>query len=88
MQVHFLNIYLYILLGTDKEYDQFFLVLFCFFVFCVCSFVFRDWVSLYSSGSPGTHFVYQAGLELRNQSASASRVLGLKACTARLSGQF
>jgi hypothetical protein len=33
-------------------------------------------------GCPGTHFVDQAGLELRNPpaSASASRVLGLKAC--------
>jgi hypothetical protein len=35
--------------------------------------------SLNSSGSPGTHFVDQAGLELRNLPASASRVLGLKA---------
>ena len=42
---------------------------------------FRDRVSLYSSGCPGTHFVDQAGLELRNLPASASRVLGLKACT-------
>jgi hypothetical protein len=42
----------------------------------------RDRVSLYSPGCPGTHFVDQAGLELRNPpaSASASRVLGLKAC--------
>ncbi|GAB1296956.1 Predicted gene 11032 [Apodemus speciosus] len=28
-----------------------------------------------------THFVDQAGLELRNPPASASQVLGLKACT-------
>jgi hypothetical protein len=42
---------------------------------------FRDWVSLCSPGCPGTHFVDQAGLELRNPPASASRVLGLKACT-------
>jgi hypothetical protein len=42
--------------------------------------VFRDRVSLYSSGCPGTHFVDQAGLQLRNPPASASRVLGLKAC--------
>jgi hypothetical protein len=41
--------------------------------------VFRDRVSLYSSGCPGAHFVDQAGLELRNPPASASRVLGLKA---------
>ena len=37
-------------------------------------------------GCPGTHSVYQAGLELRNPPASASQVLGLKVCdiTARL----
>jgi hypothetical protein len=58
-------------------------VLFCFALFC---FVFRDRVSLYSLGCPGTHFVDRAGLELRNPPASASQVLGLKACatTARL----
>jgi hypothetical protein len=53
-----------------------------FFLF-VCFFVFRDRVSLYSSGCPGTHFVDQAGLELRNPPASASQVLGLKACTTK-----
>jgi hypothetical protein len=42
-------------------------------------FVFGDRVSLCSPGCPGTHFVDQAGLELRNLPASASRVLGLKA---------
>jgi hypothetical protein len=47
-------------------------------VFCFV-FVFRDRVSLYSPGCPGTHFVDQAGLELRNLPASASLVLGLKA---------
>jgi hypothetical protein len=41
---------------------------------------FRDRVSLCSPGCPGTHFVDQAGHELRNPPASASRVLGLKAC--------
>jgi hypothetical protein len=51
--------------------------LFCF-VFCFL--VFWDRVSLYSSGYPGTHFVDQAGLQLRNSPASASQVLGLKAC--------
>jgi hypothetical protein len=40
----------------------------------------RDRVSLYSSGCSGTHFVDQAGLELRNLPASASQVLGLKVC--------
>jgi hypothetical protein len=50
-----------------------------FFVF-VFVFVFQDRVSLCSTGCPGTHTVDQAGLELRNPPASASQVLGLKAC--------
>jgi hypothetical protein len=41
------------------------LVLFLVLFFCV-------WVSLYSPGCPGTYFVDQAGLELRNPPASAS----------------
>jgi hypothetical protein len=49
-------------------------------LFLVLVLVFRDRVSLYSSGCPGTHSVDQAGLELRNLLASASQVLGLKAC--------
>ena len=44
---------------------------------------FRDGVSLCSPGCPGTHFVDQAGLELRNPPASAPQVLGLQACTAK-----
>jgi hypothetical protein len=43
-------------------------------------FFFRDRVSLCSPGCPGTHSVDQAGLKPRNLPASASRVLGLKAC--------
>jgi hypothetical protein len=42
-------------------------------------FGFQDRVSLCSPGCSGTHSVDQAGLELRNPPASASRVLGLKA---------
>jgi hypothetical protein len=42
--------------------------------------LFWDRVSLYSPGCPGIHFVDQAGLELGNPPASASQVLGLKAC--------
>jgi hypothetical protein len=59
---------------------------FFFLFFFVCLFFFRDRVSLYSPGCPGTHSVDQAGLELRNPPASASQVLGLKVCatTARL----
>jgi hypothetical protein len=50
-------------------------------VFClfVC-FGFSRQVFLYYPGCPGTHSVDQAGLELRNLPASASKVLGLKAC--------
>jgi hypothetical protein len=53
----------------------------------VCLF-FRDRVSLYSPGCPGTHSVDQAGLELRNPPASASRVVGLKVCTTTPSSRF
>jgi hypothetical protein len=56
---------------------------------CVCVFIFgfQDRVSLCSPGCLGTHFVDQVGLELRNLPASASRVLGLKAC-ATMSGLY
>jgi hypothetical protein len=40
--------------------------------------VFQYRISRYSSDCPGTHFVDQAGLELRNPLASAFPVLGLK----------
>jgi hypothetical protein len=53
--------------------------LFLFFVCLFVCFVFEDRVSLCSPGCPGTHFVDQADLELRNLPASASPVLGLKA---------
>jgi hypothetical protein len=42
----------------------------------------KDRVSLCSPGCPGTHFVDQAGLELRNPPASASQMLESKACGA------
>jgi hypothetical protein len=42
---------------------------------------FQDRVSLCTPGYPGTHSVDQAALEHRNPPASASQVLGLKACT-------
>jgi hypothetical protein len=59
---------------TFYQLGSFFLWFFFFFFF------FWDRVSLCSPGYPGTHFVAQAGLELRNPPASASQVLGLKAC--------
>ena len=43
--------------------------------------VFQGRVSLCTSGCPGTHSVYQAGLELRDPIASASQVLILKMYT-------
>jgi hypothetical protein len=43
--------------------------------------LFRDRVSLCIPGCPGTHFVDQASLELRDLPASASQVLELKACS-------
>jgi hypothetical protein len=49
----------------------------CLFIYL---FIFSRQVSLYSPGCPGTHSVDQAGLEHRNSPASASQVLGLKAC--------
>jgi hypothetical protein len=48
--------------------------------FCLF-FIFGDKDSLYNPGCPGTHFVDQAVLELRNLPASASQVLGLKVYT-------
>jgi len=64
--------------GDQVPVLSFFFFFFVFFFFCLFVF-FRDRVSLYSPGCPGAHFVDQAGLELRNPPASASRVLGLKA---------
>jgi hypothetical protein len=56
--------------------------LFCFVLLCFALLCFfQDRVSLCSPGCPGTHSVDQAGLELRNPSASASEVLRLKECT-------
>jgi hypothetical protein len=40
-----------------------------------------------SPGCPGTHSVDQTGLELRDPPASASQVLGLKACATTPSTQ-
>jgi hypothetical protein len=73
------------LLSTEPSLDS--CLVFCWFVLL---FVFQNRVSLCSPSCPGTHFVDQAGLELRNLPASASRVLGLKVCaiTAQLSFVF
>jgi hypothetical protein len=81
-QIHtskiFFSLLLYSNLTRVKELQESFVVVVLFwFWFCF----FRNRVSLCSPGCPGTHFVDQAGLELRNPPASASRVLGLKVCT-------
>jgi hypothetical protein len=72
-----------ILISSHAVYfNALYVILFYFlFIFIYFFFVFRDRVSLYSPGCPGTHSVDQAGLELRNLPASASQVLGLKVCT-------
>jgi hypothetical protein len=56
-----------------------FFLFFWFFFFFFFFLVFRDRVSLCSPGCPGTHFVDQAGLKLRDPPVSASHMLELKA---------
>ena len=58
-----------IALNLEIAFDKVAIYLFILF--------FQDKVSLCSPGCPGTHFVDQAGFELRNPPASASRVLGV-----------
>jgi hypothetical protein len=73
---------------TNGEGSSCIRIVFCFFgfFFFFWFFGFFETGFLCSLGCPGTHSVDQAGLELRNPPASASQVLGLKACaaTARL----
>jgi hypothetical protein len=63
-----------ILVNKHLHLGILFVVLFCFVLF------FRDRDSLCSPGCPGTHFVDQAGPELRNLPSSVSQVMELKAC--------
>jgi len=59
------------------------LILFCYFFIPPTFFFFFGFSrqgSLYTPGCPGTHSVDQAGFELIDPPASASRVLGSKAC--------
>jgi hypothetical protein len=68
-------------------------LVFCL-LFCCCCYFVLFWFGLVFrvrvSGCPGTHFVDQTGLKLRNLPASASQVLGLKVCatTTRLQQCF
>lgn len=48
------------------------------FFFCLFFCFFKDRVSLCSSVLPGTHYVCQAGLELRDQCTSTFHMLGNK----------
>jgi hypothetical protein len=70
--------------AQDPNYSNFiffsfFFVFFLFFNFYLFIYFLRQGFSVFP-GCPGTHSVNQAGLELRNPPASASPVLGLKAC--------
>jgi hypothetical protein len=65
----------------------FYFILFFYLLIDLFGF-FRDRVSLYSPGCPGTHFVDQVGLEPRYLTASASQVLGLKACATTVRPSF
>jgi hypothetical protein len=70
--------------NTFRSVAHSFFFLFLFLFACLFVLVwFFETGFLCSPGCPGTHFVDQAGLELRNQPASASQVLGLKACTTK-----
>jgi hypothetical protein len=74
-------------------YEQIFQVICTWLETCLRSgtsfFVFDFlFVSLYSPDCPGTHFVDQASLELRNLPASAYQVLGLKVCATTAQYQF
>jgi hypothetical protein len=74
-----------ILMEAKKKYlirfNMHSVFLFVCLVFVFVFVFFRGRVSLCNPGCPGTHFVDQAGLELRNLPASASQVLGLKPYT-------
>jgi hypothetical protein len=56
------------------------MTVFCLFLLLFLYFAFQGRVSLCSPDCPGSHSVHQAGLKLIDLPASASQVLGLKAC--------
>jgi hypothetical protein len=67
-----------ILLSSDES--EIHTISFLFFSLSLSFFLFCSFFVFCSPGCPGTHFVDQVGLKLRNLPASASQVLGLKAC--------
>jgi hypothetical protein len=69
------NIFLFLIF-----YFYLFIYLFGVLVFGFWFLVFGFW--FFQDGVSLCHSIDQAGLELRNPPASASQVLGLKACTA------
>ena len=79
---HFLSSFLSFFLSffLPSFFPSFLSFLFFFFLFILVFEFFGDRASLYSSGCPGTHSADQTGLKPRNPPASASQVLGLKAC--------
>jgi hypothetical protein len=71
-----LNLYVMVSSFMETHLDTLFIII-ILFIYCL---VFQDRVSLCSPCCPGAHSVDQVGLKLRNSPASASQVLGLKAC--------
>ena len=71
---------MYVLIGSNTLKSLLSWRCHSFLLFLLLLLLFWGRVSLCSPGCPGTHFVDQSGLELRNLPASASQVLGLKAC--------
>ena len=61
--------------NKEMSFLNFFFIFYLFFCFLETGFF-----CVASPGYPGTHSVVQASLELRDPSASASQMLGLKAC--------
>jgi hypothetical protein len=64
----------------ERERERFPIVTIGNFLVLVLVLVFQDRVSLCSPDCPGTHSIDQADLKLRNLPASASQMLGSKAC--------
>jgi hypothetical protein len=64
----------------NVDFSLIYLKLLSLFIIIIIWF-FETGFPLCSPGCPGTHSVDQAGFEIRNLPASASQVLGLKACT-------
>ena len=68
-------------LGCSGGCKLFYLFIYlCIYLFIYWFFETRSLCIVLAVLCPGTHSVDQAGLELRNRPASASQVLGLKAC--------